>query len=945
MPEHPGAAEAPVRAVVPLRLARAAALLAALLAATGLAGWWGGLPVPAKVWPHIPPMVPNTAVALLALSTSLWLSVGLPASRRSRLAADAAAALAGLVGVFTLGEYVTGWDPGLDRLLVPAPAGAAPLAGRPSVHTAAAVTSLAVALFLRHAGHRSARRAGQVLAWLAAATALVAVIGLVYGVPAFYGIPAHLPRTGVALTTGTALLLLGAAVPLVYPDSAVYRLAGSRFLGGEFARRLAATAIIIPAIGFLTQLGVRAGLYGPELGTALLAAAATVTAALVILALGQRLDAADIARAHALEQLSRAASQLQTLFTQASDAIFVADLDGRYTEVNAAACGLLGRPAAEIVGRSITDFIPPEDVPRLWADREHFLAGGVQVSDWRLLRSDGRYVDTEVSARILPDGRWLGMARDVSTQRYLRDRLETASEATLAISTALAELPERGLPHVLRVIARQAQVLAGAELVAIGIGTDPAAPFDPFVSVGVPDWMGRAPRPVGLLGKVAREGRAVRIRDASADPAYRGTPAGHPRVGSFMGVPIRFGGKSVGNLYVANKRGAAEFSDVDLRLMDMLAARAGTAIETARLYDQQARERAWLQAVIDQMPEGVVLANASGRFVHYNRAAQHLSGAPDHEGGLRLDLRFPDGRPVPADAVPLTRAATAGESTHELELAVSGPAGTLIPLLVNASPVHDAQGRRLGGAMLLHDISVFKELERLREEWATIVAHDLRQPLTAATFSLQVLAAAAGRLSAQECEALERARASLTRLGAMIQDLLDLSRLEARRMRVQPQRLDLAKLVREVVEGAGGREAGIALTVAGDSAIAWADPNRVAQVLGNLLSNARTHGTPGTPITVDIEARGDDVELRVTNQGPGIPPDEIPRIFTRFARARRTQAEDTPGLGLGLYIARSLVEAQGGRIWVDSVPGAATTFHFTLPASPRAATSRNAPAA
>jgi PAS domain S-box-containing protein len=955
-----GAGDAPART----RLIRGAALAAALLAGIGLAGWWSGLSAATRVRAHFPPMVPNTAVALLALSASLWLSSCGGASRLARLGADTAAAAAGLVAALTLVEYASGWAPGIDQLLLPASArNGVPLAGRPSVNAAIAIACLALGLGLRHARPRRARRAGEAMAWLAVSTAFVAVVGYVYGVAPLYGIPGHLPQTGLALTTAIALLLLGAAVPLVYPDSPVYRLVMSRFLGGAVARRLLAWALVLPLAGLLTQFGVRLGLYGPELGTAILATVATVLGAFVIFKLGERLNVADVARSGALEQLRRASSQLRVLFSEASDAIFVAGLDGRYTEVNVAACRLLGLRAEEIVGRSITDFIPPEDVARLWADREYFLAGGVRVSDWRLRGADGRYVDAEVSARLLPDGRWLALVRDVSaqraaqdalaqaheTERRLRHRLESASEATLAISTALAEIPERGLPHVLNVIALQSQALTEAGLVAIGIGTDPTVPFDPFVSVGMPDGMaatlGGTPRPVGLLGKVARQGRAVRIRDAAVDPEYRGIPPGHPPIGSFMGVPIRFRGKSRGNIYVANKQGAAEFSDVDLTLLEVLASRAATAIETASLYDQQATERAWLQAVIDQMPEGVVLANASGIPVHHNRAARDLFGIQDHEGTLRLDLRFPDGRPVPAPEVPLTRAVVEGQPTDRLELVVPSTAGALVPITVSACPVHDALGRRLGGAMLLHDISVFKELERLREEWASIVTHDLRQPLTAASYSLKVVRAAADRLSAREREALERSATSMGRLGTMIQDLLDVSRLEAHRMRIERQPIDIVEVARDVLDGLENHEARIVLAPSSEVVTAWADPTRVAQVLGNLLSNARKHGTAGRPVTVGIEAKGEVVEVRVTNEGPGIPPDEVPRLFARFARSRHTQVEGTPGLGLGLYIAKGLVEAQGGRIWVESVPGASTTFFFTLPASARVSSPPGASAA
>jgi PAS domain S-box-containing protein len=907
-------------------------------------------------------MVPNTAVALLALSASLWLST-VPASRLARAGTDAAAAAAGLVAVLTLVEFASGWAPGIDELLLPAAARSSPLAGRPSVNAAVVIGCLALALMLRRARHQFWRRVGEALAWLTALSAFVALVGYVYGVAPLYGVPGRLPPTGLALTTALALLVLGAAVPLAYPDSPVYRLALSRFLGGAVTRRLLATALVLPLVGLLTELGVRAGFYGPQLGTAILITLATAIGALVLLALGQRLDALDVARSGAVDQLQRTSSQLQLLFDEASDAMFVADLHGRYTEVNAAGCRLLGRPAEEIVGRPITDFIPPEDAARLWAEREFLLAGGTRVSDWRARRADGRDVAVEVSARILPDGRWLALVRDVSAERdaravlaraheaerRLRLRLEIVGEATHAIATALTEIGQRGLRHVLEVITRQSQLLTDAEYVALGIGTDPERPFDPFVAAGMPPTLaatlGRMPRPVGLLGKVAREGRAVRVRDASADPEYIGIPPGHPAIGSLMGVPIRFQGKSVGNIYVANKRGAAEFTDIDLRLLEIVAARAGTAIETASLYEQQARERAWLQAVIDQMPDGVVLANAAGTLVHCNRAAREQFGIVPGAGTLGMDLRAPDGQPLADDALPLTRAVARGEVTDRLELLATGPRATLIPITVSAGPVVDAQGRRLGGALLLHDISVFKELERLREEWASIVAHDLRQPLTAASYSLRVLRSAADRLSAREREALERSAASIVRIGTMIQDLLDVSRLEARRMRIEGQALDVVKVARDVVGDLGDREAPIVVEPAGEVVMAWADPTRVAQVLGNLLSNARKYGTPGRPVTVRIRALGPQVDVRVSNEGPGIAPEELPRLFERFARSRHSQAEGTPGLGLGLYIAKGLVEAQGGRIWAESVPGGTTTFCFTLPAAPGAAAPWSASAA
>ena len=147
--------------------------------------------------------------------------------------------------------------------------------------------------------------------------------------------------------------------------------------------------------------------------------------------------------------------------------------------------------------------------------------------------------------------------------------------------------------------------------------------------------------------------------------------------------------------------------------------------------------------------------------------------------------------------------------------------------------------------------------------------------------------------------------------------------------------LDLAPLIDTVVESHRGLIAGYGVrVVANPEQHAFLDPDRIHQVLGNLISNAAKYGEPGTEITIACIDRDDAVEIVVTNHGPGIPAEELPRLFSRFGRTRGAQAGRTPGLGLGLYIARGLVEAHGGRMWVESVPGERTSFHFTLPRVP-----------
>ena len=147
--------------------------------------------------------------------------------------------------------------------------------------------------------------------------------------------------------------------------------------------------------------------------------------------------------------------------------------------------------------------------------------------------------------------------------------------------------------------------------------------------------------------------------------------------------------------------------------------------------------------------------------------------------------------------------------------------------------------------------------------------------------------------------------------------------------------MDLCELTEAVVDGlrlsAGEHELRVAVPAESD---AWIDPDRVRQVLTNLISNALKYGQPGTPIVIEAADRDGFIEMTVTNQGPGIPAGELPLLFSRFGRTYDARTTGKPGTGLGLYICKGLVEAHGGRMWVDSVPGELTSFHFLLPKAP-----------
>jgi signal transduction histidine kinase len=224
-----------------------------------------------------------------------------------------------------------------------------------------------------------------------------------------------------------------------------------------------------------------------------------------------------------------------------------------------------------------------------------------------------------------------------------------------------------------------------------------------------------------------------------------------------------------------------------------------------------------------------------------------------------------------------------------------------------------------------------KEIERLREECSAVVAHDLRQPIFSISLAVQNLLHDSG-LPERERLDLELIQSSAARLTRMVSDLSNASLLETGHLPLECQAVNLASLIEGVVDEFRSTAPDRRIDIASEGGQSvWVDPDRIRQVLENLISNAAKYSRPDSGILVKSAARDRFVDVTVTNWGVGIPPEELPTLFDRFRRATRARAEGIPGLGLGLYIAKGLVEAHGGRMWAESVPDDATSLHFTLP--------------
>ncbi len=269
----------------------------------------------------------------------------------------------------------------------------------------------------------------------------------------------------------------------------------------------------------------------------------------------------------------------------------------------------------------------------------------------------------------------------------------------------------------------------------------------------------------------------------------------------------------------------------------------------------------------------------------------------------------------------------------ELDLEFTRPDGSTRWCAARGEAIRDPDGRTTGVAATAADITHIKHLERLREEWTTIIAHDLRQPIGVISNASELIPELYG-VRGDELSMLERIQSAAGTLKRMVEDLLDVSLLEAHHLKLERTWVDPAVLVHETAKRlrsvTGDR---VQITDSGPPLNVCVDPMRIEQVLANLLTNAAKYGDAHAPIQVRVTRAATELTIAVTNRGQGIAAEELHRIFDRFARSRAAAGSGVPGLGLGLYITKEIVEAHGGHIWAESEPGKTTTFHVALPAA------------
>lgn len=667
----------------------------------------------------------------------------------------------------------------------------------------------------------------------------------------------------------------------------------------------------------------------------------------------------------------RHASEMETIFESMAEGVAVFDTNGQLVRLNRAGAELVGLPAAKLLMLSATAL--GTGASEAAADKEFALirhplvlsalAGEVVTGKGlTITRADGVQAAVQVSVAPLYDreGHVTGavaIMEDVTErQEYQREQLAVGWVAA-ALNHSL------DLKETLNTAVEALTAALGADDSAIMLFDEARHVLHVAAErgVGISKRFPNLPIDAPLNPSLAFKTRKVHVYDRASlgdHPIHQMLKQSGFQSG--LAVPLLVQDQALGALVYSYTR-PHQFSANEQQVARAIADQIALAVLNARLYEEvadyaarQEHERRTLQTIIDALPAGVILRNRDGKPFIYNEAALKLAyNYTEVQAALETgqtpmepvwEITNSDGAALDLNSFPSQKAIETGEPVEALHLFVHQKDGRAIPILLNAVPLPDADGNYTRGLSVFQDITALKELERHKDEFISVASHELRGPLTVIRGQTQLLQR---QLRRQEkhgeapglpyiMESMESIEAQTARLNDLVNDLLDVSRIQAGKLNLQRTMVPLMPLVTKAIQHWKPASDHHTLTLGMDMPTQevtghW-DARRVEQILNNLIGNALKYSPEGgkVDVWVQVDEQKRQVLVRVRDEGMGIPPEALPHLFERFYRAGNVSS--IGGTGLGLYISRELAVAHGGDLWAESAGLAkGSTFFLRLP--------------
>ena len=521
------------------------------------------------------------------------------------------------------------------------------------------------------------------------------------------------------------------------------------------------------------------------------------------------------------------------------------------------------------------------------------------------------------------------------------------SETQAAGPTSLTELEEM----IKRLVVRTSMLLQGEKCVFMLYDEDDGDLIATKPALGFTDQeikAFRVPAAHGISGEVFRDQKPIILYDAISDPRTIRENVALLKITNGVCVPLVVEKRDedtnrvtdrrvIGVLWVFNKRFGNVFIQEDVNLLTRMAHNLASVVASAKMYREIIEEKEELEHVIESVYAGIVMVHTNGRIMQMNSSARTMLGVDPNE---RLAGDY--ATTIKHESVQTVLKTALDESTEiqeEISLPAPGDEDEERIYQVQTAMVRGEDQAVIGVVAIFNDITEIRSIERMKTAFVSTVSHELRTPLTSIKgFISTLIQDAEGfydkdtvhefyTIIDQECDRLTR----------LISDLLNVSRIEAgRALDLNPRPVQLSELVDKVVAAQKSYTSKheFAIDMEPDLPVIVADMDKVDQILTNLTSNAVKYSPNGGIITVSGRKSDGMVRLSVTDQGTGIPKEHLDRIFDRFHRVDNRDTRKVGGTGIGLYLVKHLVEAHGGKIWVESEVGKGSSFIFELPKCP-----------
>jgi len=435
---------------------------------------------------------------------------------------------------------------------------------------------------------------------------------------------------------------------------------------------------------------------------------------------------------------------------------------------------------------------------------------------------------------------------------------------------------------------------------------------------------------------------------------------------SYLGVPIAVGDGVIGAISVQSTQQGDQFDEADVRLLSTIAASVGVAIERARLYASAQQQKEYFESLVLNNPVAIITIDQTAKIISWNPAAEKLFGYSEAEAIDRnIDDLVARLESVRDQAVDYTQQTMRGGRVHAITQRTRKD-GSLVDVEMLALPV-TIPGRAIGYIVIYHDIT---ELQRARQaaeaanqakgNFLANVSHELRTPLTSVMGFAKIIKKRLDdvifpNVQQQDDRRTQRAMKQVgdniniilsegQRLTTLINNVLDLAKIEAGKFEWRRQPVDVAEVVERAIAATSAlfehKDLELVRDIDPDLPSVIGDPDKLIQVVINLISNAVKFTDRGS-VTCQVASKDGEVIVRVIDTGIGIALNDLPKVFDEFVQVGDTLTDKPQGTGLGLPICKQIVEHHGGHIWVESQPGVGSTFAFSLPFAAEAAGVRN----